>query len=309
MNKKIVSLISFLSLIILILGFVAYNNFVVAQYLTTQVNQLDTVELTQDQIDDLQFELNSQKSQNRVLNSNLEEKRNEVIKLTSDLNDLEEDLGLTKTKLAITTSKYEEAKPYQERIERGQSLNEYYTLLDDRNDYAKPIILNYLGLSNPTPPSNDEELWQRGKLIYNWLSNNYEYCGDKGLRVGNTFYEFQFYSPDELLMSDNSRCGDCDDFATLFAGLMYASGVPENKVWVVCGTVESGGHCWNWLDLGDQTYRIDGVCSQEQELFGFLGFSWGNQGAYYTNNQNNVDCFKSYNPTIKMNPNNYFALN
>ena len=206
----------------------------------------------------------------------------------------EEKLIDVEKELFLTAEKYREAKPYMERVNRGQDLSKFYPLLADYEDYAKPIILSYLGLNYPLEPSNDEELWNRGMKVYNWLSENYKYCGDKGLRVGNTFYQFQFYSPDELLMSDISRCGDCDDFATLFAGLMYASGVPENKVWMVCGTVPSGAHCWNRLILSTNTYiRVDGVCSRSVS---------------YTDLKMHVDCFSEYNAKVRMNPSDYIVI-
>ena len=109
-------------------------------------------------------------------------------------------------------------------------------------------------------------------------------------------------------MSDNSRCGDCDDFSTLWSGMMYASGVPKSKVWVVCGTVESGGHCWNWLSLSNQTYRIDPICSQKQTILNVLGLNFGIQKASYTSNKNNVECFSEYNEQMKMNPSGFYAL-
>ena len=103
-------------------------------------------------------------------------------------------------------------------------------------------------------------------------------------------------------------CGDCDDFATLFASMLYSSGVPENKVWVVCGTVPEGGHCWNWLVLSDKTYRIDPVCSQKQTILGIFGLNFGIKGAYYTSTKANVECFSEYKEEMKMNPNGFYVI-
>src|SRR4030042_2435602 len=237
--------------------------------LQNQINALNLdIQAKKSQIDNQNIEISSLKNE-------IEQKTRQIEQLQARVNALEGELGITKTQLQETTQKYEEAKPYQERIDRGQRLDLYYEILGDYTDVARPLVLNYLGLSNPTTPSDDTVLWERGGRAYNWLSNNFEYCGDKGLRIGTTFYEFQFWSPDELLMSDNARCGDCDDFATLFAGLMYASGVPESKVWVVCGTADNKGHCWNWLVLSDKTYRIDPVCSQKQSIISILGLDLG----------------------------------
>jgi cell division protein FtsB len=247
-------------------------------------------------------------SQIQAKEKTISEQQTDISQLKAEINNLKYELQITKQKLEEMTKKYEEAKPYQERVNRGQNLYQSYNLLSDYEDYTQSIVLAYLGLNSPTAPANDDELWERGKKIYNWISSNYDYCGDKGLRVGTTFYEFQFFSPDELLMSDNVRCGDCDDFSTLFAGLMYASGVPENKVWVICGSVGSGGHCWNWLSLSDQTYRIDPVCSQKQTIINILGLDLGIKGAYYTSSKGNVDCFSSYDAQIRMNPDGFHSL-
>lgn len=322
-KKHSFSLFSLKNIIILILvvgllvvSYLAYSNYKWAVYQNNRVSQLESersslqsqINNLNSEIDDLNFELQTKKSEISDLKYEIEQKKKEIQRLQTKVNELEEELGITKTQLEETTQLYEEAKPYQERVNRGQNLGEYYNLLSDNQDYTKPIILQELGLSSPNIPANDNELWERGRIIYNWLSNNYKYCGDKGLRVGTTFYEFQFYSPDELLMSDNARCGDCDDFATLFSGMMYASGVPENKVWVVCGTVPAGGHCWNWLVLSDKTYRIDPVCSQKQTIINILGLDLGIKGAYYTSTKENAQCFSEYNEQMKMNPNGFYSL-
>lgn len=309
-------LICSLILIILGIGYFAYSQNQSALYqkskitpfekeiqkFNTQIKEKnEDITSLQNQIKLKDSKISSQKSKISSLEYDIEQKKKEIQTLKSKISKLEEELGITKTQL-------EEAKPYQERVSRGQNLYDSYSLLGDYEDYAKPIILNYLGLSQPIAPINDGELWERGKQIYNWISKNYKYCGDKGLRVGKTFYEFQFYSPDELLMSDNARCGDCDDFATLFAGLMYASGVPENKVLVACGDVPAGAHCWNWILLDGVTYRVDGVCSQKNTLFSFLGFDFGFKAADYTSTKKNVTCFNSYEEWMVMNPSSYRAI-
>ncbi|MFH1399464.1 MAG: transglutaminase domain-containing protein [Candidatus Woesearchaeota archaeon] len=248
--------------------------------------------------------------------SRIAEQRTEIASLTKQIQELKAEiynlktqLEETKSQLQVTTEKYEEAKPYQERIESGQNIYQAYTLLSDYQDYTRPIILTYLGLSYPVRPSNDEELWERGRQVYQWLSSNYEYQGDKGLRIGDTFEQFQFYSPDELLMSDNARGGDCDDFAMLFAGMMYASGVPEDKVWLVCGTVENGGHCWDTIVMSNGNYRVDPVCSQKESVFSILGINILEvQGASYPSTKTNVVCFDEYSAQIRMNPSGYFLI-
>jgi hypothetical protein len=220
----------------------------------------------------------------------MSQKENEKLEIANELSEVNNQLIDVKNDLFHKSEELKEALPYMERVNRGRNLNKFYPLLSDYKEYATPIILDYLNLNEPFNPTSDNELWERGRLVYQWLRENYQYCGDKGLRVGNTFYEFQFYSPDELLFSDNHRCGDCDDFATLFAGFMYASGVSEDKVWVTVGKVGAGGHAWNWLVLDDTTYRIDGVCTYIVEYPDI-------------SSKRNVDCFDKYEPSSRMNPN------
>ncbi|MBR9677485.1 hypothetical protein GOV04_05060 [Candidatus Woesearchaeota archaeon] len=288
-------LVSFLIILSVTFCYYVFQSSSKIHSLSIRINNLET------ETNSLNSEISDLNSQLSIKDFTIQNQRAEIEQQKQEIQKLETELGITKSELA-------EAKPYQERVISGQNIMESYKLLSDYTDYTRPIILDYLELESPVTPSNDNYLWERGKQVYNWLSDNYAYCGDKGLRVGTTFSEFQFYSPDELLISSNNRCGDCDDFATLFAGLMYASGVPKNKVWVVCGKVSNGGHCWNSLVLDDKTYRIDGICSQKDELFGFLGFSLGIKKAYYTNTKTNVDCLSEYTPRMKMNPEGAYML-
>ncbi len=320
--KKQHSFFSFKNLIVILVialiisSYLAIHNYRIVSQIVANYNEvLSQKDRLQEQINTLNSEIenkktliDSQSSEISSLNVELEQKKREIETLLKRVNALEEELGITKTKLQETTLKYETAKPYQERIDRGQYLSESYTLLQDTEDYTKPLVLSYLGLTAPTAPANDDELWERGRLIYNWISNNYEYCGDKGLRVGSTFAQFQFWSPDEILQSDNARCGDCDDFAILFAGLMYASGVPEDKVWVVCGSVPGGGHCWNWITLKENTYLVDPVCSQKTTILNLFGLNFGVKSAYFTSTKQNVGCFSSYTSNIRMNPQEFIQI-
>jgi len=251
------------------------------------------------------------------------QKQNEISSLNYELEEIKDELYQMNSKylqtlneLMVTQSVLNKTLPYYERVIRGTSLKIYYTLLGDYDDYAEPEILEYLNLDKPTNPKDDYELWERGQKIYTWLSKNYRYCGDKGLKITTSYQSFQFFSPDELMMSDNSRCGDCDDFATLFAGLMYASGVPEDKVFVVCGGAgqENLNHCWNWLYTNDKLYTIDGVCSQTKiinNLFDRIIFDkdYYNLKTPYGDEFGNVGCFSEYNPKMFMTPSNYTDLN
>jgi hypothetical protein len=280
-----------ITIVIVVIAIIVLSGFIVYRYITgikSQVNTLETV--------------NSKLSADNTAKDSIISSKNIYI------TNLEKQVNSLKSQLADMTLKYEQAKPYEDRVVKGQDMTQSYLLLNDINQYTKPIALQILGLTSSTTPANDDELWDRGRKVYNWLSNNFKYCGDKGLRVGSTFYEFQFWSPDEILQSDNARCGDCDDFAMLYAGLMYASGVPKDKVTVVCGTVPQGGHCWDWITLNSKTYRIDPVCSQKQTILNILGLDLGIKAAYYTSTKENVQCFDNYTEQMKMNPNGFSLI-
>ena len=156
-------------------------------------------------------------------------------------------------------------------------------------------------------PTSNEELWQRAGDIYDWLGANYEYCSDKGFCVGNSCSQIQFFSPDELIYygSQDVLCGDCDDQAQLFAGMMYASGVPYADVRVECGTVESGGHCWNGVRIDGEWHRVDQVCSNPAEYVDFFGYTYLASGELFPITAQNLDCFNTYSITSWYDPNGF----
>lgn len=304
-------------ILIIFFAFITFNQYQKNQSLNNRINSLylekENIESELNnlilEVDNLKKDINEKDNtikyqEANIINLNylIQQKEAEIESLKIEIRLIENELANTKKDLSKTTSLYQQAKPYEERVIQGQNIWLAYQLLDDYEDYAQPIILDYLGLSQPKKPVNNQELWERGKQVYNWLSDNYYYCGDRGLRVENTFNEFQFSSPDEMLISDNARCGDCDNYAFLFAGLMYASGVSENDVWVVCGTVPAGGHCWNWIVLDNTAYIVDPVCSEKEDRFKFLNFRWSVQNTKYSDTPKNIGCFESYESYMRMNP-------
>lgn len=167
--------------------------------------------------------------------------------------------------------------PFQERVVHGISLSTAYTLLSDYNDFTKQTFM-----SMKTGDLNAD-----AEKIYNWIGKNYLYCGDKGMRVGNELYNFQFWSPDEMLSDDNSRCGDCDDHAFLLAGGLYSLGYSSEKVQVVCGTADGIGHCWTKIN----GVIVDPTCSNALSAKTFLGIQTGTQQSYP---YSNARCFSNY---------------
>jgi len=211
-----------------------------------------------------------------------------------------------KEKLDELNAEVEEFKMIEERLRQGVDQSEAYKLLQKREAVAKPIVLDFLGLRSPSIPKNDDELWERGRKIYGWLSDNYAYQGDKSVQFGPSMVSMQFFSPDELLADDNARGGDCDDYAMLFAGLMLASGVPSGNVRVVAGPVDGDGwHAWNEVRLSSGWVRVDPVCSQELEIIGFMGLSWGVSGARYPKSPSAVECFGKYDSRVRFNDEAY----
>lgn len=252
----------------------------------------------QNDVDDLQFQLNQVRKELNNMSELYQDTRTKL--LTSEFNLLKAEAELNYT------------FPYVERFNRGINLKEHYKNLGDYDDNVEPIVLEYLQLDKPQAPKNDYELWQRAKMIYNWISYRFSYCGDRDILLGGTYTHFQFYTPDELLSNDNHWCNDCDGFATLFAGMMYASGVPEDKVIMVCGKVETGGHCWNWLKVENKFYTIDSVCSQGkylEEVWGIpLWWKDEKQSYPFSSTYDDVKCFKEYTPTVYLTPSKYQEL-
>jgi len=284
--------------------------------LLTKVSNLENsiTKLTQDlsnktqQISQLQEEI-YQKDQE------IEKQRIQIESLTLQVQSLNNQLSQTKGELTQTKEELEEttrllniAKLYEERVEEGINLSKAYILLGDYDETVN-IVANITGISTPT---TDQELWLRGKAIYDWLGLHYSYCSDKGFCIGENYCtQIQFFSPDELLYysSQDVLCGDCDDKAQLFAGMMYASGVPHDKVRVECGIVPGGGHCWNAIYVNNQWYRIDPVCSNPASfVLEKFGLDFLLPATYPSNNYRNVDCFSSYETTCWYNPEGYHRV-
>lgn len=253
-------------------------------------NQENTITSLETQVSNLQNEV-----------STLE---NKVVTLQSQVEALTTQLGETTTELEETTRLLDVAQDYEDRVEQGVYLSKAYKLLADY-DKTVDIVATFTSTSTPT---TDEELWKRAEDIYNWLGNNYDYCSDKGFCVGGVCYEIQFFSPDELLYygSQDVLCGDCDDQAQLFAGMMYASGVSYEKIRVECGSVPSGGHCWNGIYVDGSWHRIDAVCASPSTYIPFFG--WTISLRPFPTSYQSVDCFSSYTISSWYNPYGYHSV-
>lgn len=237
----------------------------------------------------------------------IESQRIQIESLTLQVQSLQSQLGQTKEELEETQRLLRIAKKYEERVERGIYLSKAYKLLADY-DKTIEIIKNITTIGTPR---SDEEIWQRAKDIYNWLGENYQYCSDKGFCISEDYCtQIQFFSPDELLYygSQDVLCGDCDDQAHLFAGMMYASGVSYNKVRVECGWVDSGYHCWNGVYVNGSWYRIDPVCSNPAKYIEFFGIKILLSGREFPTIHGNVDCFSSYELTAWYTPEGYHTI-
>lgn len=222
----------------------------------------------------------------------------QVTNLNTQIFSLNSKLSQTQGELDETTRLLTVAQLYEIRSKQGIFLSEAYHLLGDY-DKTVDIVAEITGVSTPT---SDNELWLRGKEIYDWIGSNYQYCSDKGFCISETqCTQIQFFSPDELLYygSQDVLCGDCDDKAQLFAGMMYASGVPHDKVRVECGMVSGGGHCWNGIRINNIWYRIDPTCS-DVSVYVLEQFGLGSllSESYPDNDIRIVDCFSEYETTM-----------
>jgi hypothetical protein len=203
------------------------------------------------------------------------------------------------------------AKEFEDRVINGVAISKAYVLLGDYDKTAR-VVSKILNMSAPTTPANDQEIWSRGKKIYEWLALHYDYCSDKGFCISDDKCTvFQFYSPDELVYYGEmiSLCGDCDDKAQLFAGMLYASGVPHNKVRVECGVVPGGGHCWTKVNLNNNWYRVDPVCSDSVSfVLQKFGLSFLMPAAFPSSSYRDVECFSNYTTEVWYNPEGYHEV-
>lgn len=278
---------------------------------STQVSDLQEQILEKEQmLQQKEYELEQYKNYTKKQDDEINDLKQKVRMLNVELNDLKVLYANATGQINAMNNKLEYAEPIIERYQRGINLKKYHILLGDYDDYVQPLVLEYLGLQEPKTPETEQALWERGKKIYDWISARYTYCGDRGLRFGSSYTQFQFFSPDELLSVDNNWCGDCDDFATLFAGMMYASGVKHEDVMVVCGETDGGGHCWNWFSVGGKIRTVDGVCTQSKSVIDVLGHRlWEKDNYNYPDSFSDVGCFDTYRPFFAMTPDKFAKLN
>jgi cell division protein FtsB len=255
-------------------------------------------------------------SQTQVINNlydTVKKQQSQINELNSKVTSLETQVKTLSIQLGKTTSELQEtqrllniAKKYEERVNEGIDLSQAYKLLGDY-DKTVDIVRNITSIGTP---ANDQELWNRVRDIYNWLGNNYHYCSDKGFCVGDWCTQIQFFSPDELLYygSQDVLCGDCDDQAQLFVGMLYASGVPHDKARVECGVVPGGAHCWGGVYVNGSWYRVDPVCSNPAQYWEFFGYKFLISGKEFPVSYQNIDCFSSYTLSEWYTPEGYHTV-
>lgn len=302
-----------LTIIIILLVGIIFNNTTTINRLNGRINQIESD--VQTLASDLQDKTETIEQQNQTITGleedieskeeKIQNQKSRIESLTSQVNYLNSQLTQTEEELEETSNLLDIAQDYQDRVQQGTTLDKAYSLLGDY-DKTVNIVSNITGVSTP---DTDQELWERGKEIYDWLGNNYDYCSDKGFCIDeSSCAQIQFFSPDELLYygSQDVLCGDCDDKAQLFAGMMYASGVSHDKVRVECGSVPSGGHCWNGIYVNNQWYRIDPVCSDIGTfVLEKFGLDFLLTQTYSSSEYRDVDCFHSYETTSWYNPEGY----
>ena len=236
-------------------------------------------------------EISDLRSEVQAKNSRIENQDAQILNLNTQVQSLNSQLGQTRGQLEETSRLLDIAADYEDRVEQGIHLSKAYILLAD---YDRTIDI-VQDIAKTGIPQNDADVRDRAKDIYYWLGNNYQYCSDKGFCVGESYCtQIQFFSPDEVVYygSQDVLCGDCDDQAQLFVGMLYASGVSHNKARVECGSVPSGRHCWGAVDVGGSWYRIDPVCSSPSVYVSF--FDWHISMTAFPSSYRDVDCFDFY---------------
>ncbi|MBN2331291.1 MAG: hypothetical protein JXC85_05750 [Candidatus Aenigmarchaeota archaeon] len=263
------------------------------EYQQSTIKQLNnTAEEQKTRIDDMVDELWNLRNEVGSLNQILSLKSTQLQLTEEELAQISNDLESTQGELAETSRLLDLATEFEDRVMQGIDRSKSYLLL---GQYEKTVSI-VSTFTDVYPATNDVELWSRAADIYNWLGEHYSYCSDKGFCVGNNCYQLQYFSPDELLYygAQDVLCGDCDDYAQLFVGMMYASGVPHDKARVECGLVPVGGHCWAAVNIDSQWYRIDPVCSDPAKYIDFFGYQIQISGEEFPEYFSHVDCFDSY---------------
>ncbi len=245
----------------------------------------------------------------KKVKEDLEAKKSELEGTKNTLTLTEQELEYTEAELEETLRLLDVAKMYEQRVREGMELQYAYKLLGEYEN-TRDIVSGFMDVSEIR---NDAEIWERAGKVYNWLGDNYAYCSDKGFCIGDEYCnQIQFFSPDELVYygSNDVLCGDCDDQAHLFVGMLYASGVSHENVRVECGTVEAGGHCWAGVKTISGWYRVDPVCSNPVEYLDFFGI--GVQVSLpikqFPSSPKDVDCFSSYQLDFWYTPEGYHVM-
>jgi cell division protein FtsL len=262
-----------------------------------QISQLTEESNTyQNQLADVSSNLAKANEQIKTLNASLEQKNNDLQQSYADLQDTQADLSGTQAELTETNRLLDVARYYENRVNKGINPSLAYQLLGDY-DKTVQIVSNF---TDVYPPRNDIEIWDRAKAIYTWIGQNYKYCSDRGFCISEVYCpQIQFFSPDELVYfgAHEAMCGDCDDHAQLFVGMMYASGVPHDKARVECGNVAAGAHCWAGVNINNGWYRVDTICANPVEYINFLGLKIAISPKTFPTTAGDVGCFPTYSLT------------
>lgn len=74
-------------------------------------------------------------------------------------------------------------------------------------------------------------------LILKWVQKNIKYTPDTQSWKMNEYWQ----TPDETL---KLKTGDCEDGAILIYALAIQKGISANRLLIMAGNVNGGGHCW-----------------------------------------------------------------
>ena len=103
--------------------------------------------------------------------------------------------------------------------------------VDEASDNLKDLVKDLL--SRYANPSNDT----KAKVLFEWVRANIIYKSD--LLIWKVK---EYWQPAEVTLF--KRTGDCEDGAILLYVMCRLAGVPSNRLFLFCGDVEGGGHCW-----------------------------------------------------------------
>ena len=169
-------------------------------------------------------------------------------------------------------------------------VTDYITVIQSMKDWCKDKGLMFT--KEPTPENVSRHAWN----VYSNFTKLITYVTDKDLYGVDEFWQassLQFY-----IKNKGKWVADCENFANLCLGLIFASGVPRGLCRVTCGMTKLGGHasltCWDWrtkkFEQWETTSRYARKITEKDNInINEVWFSFDNKYSWSNNKGNQVN--------------------